>query len=472
MMPRPLRLLARMLLPAALLTPGCASYSTRMTPVLDALVAEDYSQALERLDRKPDPESVLWLTERGLLLRYAGRLTESNAAFASALVKDEDLYTRSLSNEAFSLALNDCVRPYRLKRFELPFIHLYQALNYLELGDEEGAVVEARALSLGLEMRRDELDDPTSDWSLGRMVAAMILEGAGEWNDAHVAYRSALSRYQADSTADAHCLAALIEDGLARTAIRLGLTQAESGAGASAFARAAVQDRSEAHLVIWLEQGLRPALREVHLQVPILNEERDWGEDRLDAWSRSAGQRALELHRGRWDDHLEGVAYFVDVALPVLPEGDPKPSFEYEGLVRSVAAEQGRTVALVLAEDVGDLASSDLERCYPTIAARAAARAIVKALATRAVNKKSGEMAGHLTNILGLATERADTRSWLGLPSRIGFIVIELPVPVGETPVRQEVEVKRTRSADHPGVCGSFELEPGEWHFFACRSFR
>src|SRR5512135_1095304 len=126
---------------------GCAMFGPSNEPMLRALEREEYPRALAELDKHREEGSVHWQSQRGLLLRYNGRLGESNEAFAAALSRQEDLFTRSVSNEAAALAVNDLLRPYRARDYELPFLHVYPALNYLELGDLEGAMVEARALS-------------------------------------------------------------------------------------------------------------------------------------------------------------------------------------------------------------------------------------------------------------------------------------------------------------------------------------
>jgi hypothetical protein len=84
------------------------------------------------------------------------------------------------------------------------------------------------------------------------------------------------------------------------------------------------------------------------------------------------------------------------------------------------------SAATALVEDVDGLARDELERKFPTIAARAAARAILKALASRTATRHSGKLAGELANLFGVATERADTRSWSTLPERINLAVLEV----------------------------------------------
>lgn len=418
-----------------------------MTPAREALGRGDVGRAVELVDRNPDPGSVLWQMERGLLLRAAGRFRESNEAFAIALQRQDDLYARSVSNEVVALAVSDALRPYRAPDHESPFLHFYSALNYLDLGDREGALVEARALSGLLQERvRPGEEGGPGDWGFGRLFAGLVLESGGEWNDAWIAYRAARAAYEAGGGLPSPEVGRLLDDGVARTAVRAGLEAGDPGP-------------TRSRLVVVAEEGLVSSMEDFHLRVPILRGEQGWGEDRLEPWSGIVGRRACDLQHDRIFFSPREIAYFVDIALPVYPHRPSAagvlPSVEVAGLPLTTAAP---------AEDVEGLARAALDRRLPAIATRAAARAILKALASRAAEKRSGELAGELTNLLGVATERADTRSWSTLPRRISVAVIE--VPAG--PVMLEV----VSSASGRSVSATATVPEGGFAFFDCRLLR
>ena len=388
---------------------GCAAYGSRMAPALKALRHGEAGRAVALVDRDPDPGSVLWQMERGLLLRAAGRFRESNEALAIALQRQDELYTRSISNETVALAVSDAVRPYRSPDHELPFLHVYAALNYLDLGDQDGALVEARALTGLLQERvRPGDEGAAGDWGFGRLLAGLVLESGGEWNDAWIAYRAADAAYEARGAGAFTELRTLLDDAVMRTAVRAGIEAGDVGPAHS-------------RLVVMVEEGLVSPMQDFHLRVPILREEEGWGQDRLGPWSDIVGRRACDLQHHRGSYHPREIAYFVDVAVPVYAERADQsvvpPRVEVTGYPPAEAAP---------AEDVEELARAELDRKFPAIAARAAARAILKALASRAATRHSGELAGELTNLLGVATERADTRSWSTLPERISLAVIEV----------------------------------------------
>ena len=74
-------------------------------------------------------------------------------------------------------------------------------------------------------------------------------------------------------------------------------------------------------------------------------------------------------------------------------------------------------------------------QAYFRINAKNMARSVLKAGATEAARREFGELGGLAMNILSLATETADTRSWSLLPAL--FYVTRARLPVG----RHNVEI-------------------------------
>ena len=80
-----------------------------------------------------------------------------------------------------------------------------------------------------------------------------------------------------------------------------------------------------------------------------------------------------------------------------------------------------------LVEDVEAIALKNFTEREPRILLKTIARGVTKYLAFRTARKKQGEIAGLLVNIVNIATEEADTRSWLTLPNNIGMVRMSLP---------------------------------------------
>ena len=129
----------------ALAAGGCASHSQSLSEVRGALVADNPAQALTKFqEKKEKPDDLLYLLERGYLEMAAGHYAASNQAFESAEIREEDLYTKSISGELAALVTSDNVLPYRSYPYELAMIQYYRAFNYLALGQHDDALVEAR----------------------------------------------------------------------------------------------------------------------------------------------------------------------------------------------------------------------------------------------------------------------------------------------------------------------------------------
>jgi len=80
----------------------------------------------------------------------------------------------------------------------------------------------------------------------------------------------------------------------------------------------------------------------------------------------------------------------------------------------------------VLVEDVEGAALATFASEQNTILIRTVVRAILKYLAFRRAEKK-GEILGRLVDLVNVATERADTRSWETLPNQISLVRMPLP---------------------------------------------
>jgi hypothetical protein len=78
-------------------------------------------------------------------------------------------------------------------------------------------------------------------------------------------------------------------------------------------------------------------------------------------------------------------------------------------------------------EDVEAIALKNFAEEEPKILLKTIARGVAKYLAFKTAKKKQGEVAGILVNVFNIATESADTRSWLTLPNSFGMVRMSLP---------------------------------------------
>jgi len=174
-----------------------------------------------------------YTTKFGLVLHFAERFGESNEAFAAAERTADALYTKSLSEGAFSLFTNDNAISYRARPFEMAMVPYYKGLNYIYLGQREEAQVEARRASLLMAKYVDATLDGLRDADRSDLekirnnafllyFSGMLYDWDGELNDAFIAYRNAAVAYQQTAaTLDTEIPPSLGRD-LTRVAVRRG----------------------------------------------------------------------------------------------------------------------------------------------------------------------------------------------------------------------------------------------------------
>jgi hypothetical protein len=94
------------------------------------------------------------------------------------------------------------------------------------------------------------------------------------------------------------------------------------------------------------------------------------------------------------------------------------------------------------------MARDALDRAMGGILVRAVARALTKYLATEAAQDQGGEGVGLLVNLLGLALESAETRSWRTLPYEIRVATIEVGHGTHVGVLRTQGKEKETETVD------------------------
>ncbi|MFG0762689.1 COG3014 family protein [Aeromonas media] len=410
------------LLLAGLLLGGCASrwqdlfvsYSDQMVPLRNQLLLGHAAEALPKVRESTpgDDTYVLDQLEKGRIAWLAGQDGVSKQGFAAAdsrLAWEESQAKYRLSQglaQAGSLLTNDQSMAYRAPDYERTMLHHYLALNYLQRGDAEGALVEVRRANQvqerALKARADEVRKakekseeseadgemrqlmsrgaPELDRLIGRVkngfqnaytfyFSGVLYEAAGDLNDAWVDYQRG---YQIAPDNQS------LQDALLRLARLRGsvdeLKETEKKVGRKAPPPA----KDQGQLVVLFEDGLIPARREIFLPLPI---------------STSSGD---------FRTFTVAVPYYDNRASDTGP------------LTVSVGRQAGRTSSLVRLES---LAAKDLQERLPGMLTRQALRLVAKEQLRRSAAKEGGDVGNILVGIFNTLSERADTRSWLTLPA-------------------------------------------------------
>lgn len=389
---------------ALLALSGCATFTEQFSGVEHKMIQGHPDQALSMLEKDPGPERdrVLYLLNRAMLQRMNGKLEDSNASLEQAKTIIKQLYATSVTETAGSLTVNDATRSYTGAPYEQVMVHLIEALNYLQLGKLDDARVEVLQMDVRLRELHQEKRSAYMEDAFGRYLAGMIYEDLGEYSDAMISYRKAFQAYERQQK-DFHVpVPHGLQLALLRLSKRMGLDNEEKNY-ASRFNihefETVTQRRDQGRLVLILGNGLAPRIHEKSITIR---------------------------------DHIHGQVHRI--ALPYYSNRDNRPLLG--GM--SIKAD-GHEQQASLVDNIDAVAKKSLEEEMPTIRARALARAVAKANMVNATKRKNDQnhpMLGLLANVFTVATERADTRSWVTLPS--DFYLASMSLPPGHYDVQMQ----------------------------------
>jgi len=187
---------------SAFLLCSCANKSmTRYETLAPVLKKEGFEGTIQKIEKKKDDiygknSEFLYHFDKGMLYHYTGNNKESIKSFEKAEQVYEDLYTKSVTNEAAAIVTNDNIRPYRARPFEVLLMYQYQILNYLAIGDLDGALVEVRRAQIASEALYQKDNEKVNDNGWLRYLSAIVYEMAGEDDDAAIAYLKAAKAFE------------------------------------------------------------------------------------------------------------------------------------------------------------------------------------------------------------------------------------------------------------------------------------
>jgi hypothetical protein len=400
--------------------------------------------------------------QEGLVLHHAGDYEESNDLLEWAEREADLRYTRSVSRAVGSITLSDRSLAYVPPASEMGMIPFYRMLNYLALGDLDGALVESRkANALLARLDRQGADSCDGDAMLLYM-AGMVQSAGGERNDALVSLRQAEAAY--DSCGADAAVSAPPQFGmdLYRAARASGIRELADSIASRYDISGPLADES-GDLMIVLEEGFVAYRTPEALHIPIYPDEvdgleDDGNEEDLDDVAVRIAERLSHDDSGldgccgpgygwgggrggdgQWSQwgHAAAGAYVMRLSWPALRSDSRAPAEVRVFVDDSLAA-----VARV--SDLSDQAERDMAAGRPAMLARLVARGLTKYLVTRGIEQKAEEeggevagfIAGALTNMAANGLEQADTRSWSLLPHRVS--IARLRLPAGEHAVRIE----------------------------------
>jgi hypothetical protein len=401
---------------------ACATFSDTIQSTERSLAQQQPKAALAEYKKlKPNAaDRVLYLMNTGMLERMAGDYDESTRSLEEAKHLIEQLRALSLREQALSFTVNDATKSFIGEDFERVMVNTYLALNYLEQGRLDEARVEALQVDVLLRDKNQKttIVKPYEEDAFARYLTGIVYEDEGEWSDAMIAYRQAYEAYQKQLKAFGVEMPESLKHDLIRLADRMGIAD-EAKRYRQEFG---IQDTmSEAELlergevILTVHAGLAPLKRERATTLP-----------------NPATGRILRIALPQYHSRAQPLAY------------------------ASLAADPSESARTSPVENIDAIAVKTLDAEMPLITARAVARMAAKdtlasvASATGSSNSSDSGAAGALlglaVNLAGVATERADTRSWFTLPGEIHLA--RLALPPGDHRLRLELHGRDGRVLD------------------------
>ncbi|MFH1061715.1 MAG: hypothetical protein V1747_02355 [Candidatus Omnitrophota bacterium] len=382
---------------------SCASLPKGQSQIDAMLISQQYPQAITLLKDNPslygNKNALLYLLDKGLIEHLNKDYKASIETFAKAQEKFDQLYTESVSKIAATWVINDYAAPYHGEDFEHVFINIFQALNYLMLGEYEDALVEARDVdsklkAINFQYPDDEKNIYKEDAFI-RLLMGIIYEiepKSENINDAFISYANADTIYETDYGPNYGVYTpGILKENILSTARFMGLVEYSKYRNkfkASEFL-SQKEKRTKAEVYLIQYNGLSRIKTEASVAIPMP------------------------------DGHIVKVAF---------PEYKKRPyAIDSSRLLAKDAKNNVSQASSELVQDIGEIAQKNLDRRKIRFIAKSALRATGRYLFEKKqeenIKKSRGNVAagwfGFLSNMYNLVVEQADLRCWQSLPDQI-----------------------------------------------------
>lgn len=499
-LPRNMRLrMPRLVLPLlglALLLSGCADKSRlRLEKIADSAQRDDYAKAAADVRKNKDlygsASRLLYHMDLGILFHYAGKYDSSIVELSRAVSVHDDLFAKSVSNEALSLVANDNVRPYRGKPHEIVLLHQFLAFNYLALGKYDDALVESRQVQLYMdELKRKAGKDVKAfaDDGMFRYLSALNYQAAGQRDDAAISMYHAVKAYRAGpiplpQVVARDALATLKandrENDIQELKLAPAVTPDQGAAAVSQIAgMPAASDPSGSEIIVIGEAGRSPALDQnvfwgtYARDGMLVIHYRDANGKQVTQVLPAPGLPQSEINKaGKGRKTRSGTTFHIKFAMPAIKDMPSRTRFFT--VAGASAAVPVKTETLTSLEPLMD---SYLKENQTAMLIRTVIRVVTRTIAAQETKSAvSGDnplinlLLNIGTDVLADQFEQADTRTWFLLPRTVQ--IARLPVKPGV----HSITVQAHDGNGNPLGTTAFDniaVKPGEKKFVFAASLK
>lgn len=379
----------------------------------------------------------LYAFDLGVLFHYQGMWDSSLVYLSKAENILEELYARSVTNEALSVMTNDNLRPYRGRPFEELWMHQIQILNYLAKGDQDGAVVQVRRAQLAMQALEQKDSEKMNDAPSLRYVSALAYEQQGAIDDALISYFKTLQGFEKTHTPFPPQAYEFAWHQLQKGGRSSDLSESQWAAPASLM-QAEQLDELGSEIVVVGYAGQSPVLDELRFWGTYVRDgvlvfhynDPETGKQITDAWP-APGLPSSELSKAeRGQNTRSGTTLHINFAIPKL---SPRASVTESFAIRLNSQFVGQTEPLA---HVHAQLARNLEEEKTAVITRTVIRVALRTLAAQTAKNQiqtSNPLLNLLTNIgtdvLSDQLEEADLRVGLFLPKTLQMA--RIPVAPG-----------------------------------------
>ena len=375
---------------ACIIMGACAGPSLRYKKEVTALFEKGaFENAAAKIETNRskmygERDAALFYLDFGTALNAAQMNLESSRAFGAAQDEIDALFTRSIAAGLGTLIINDYTQPYRPRLFEQALTYFLRGLDFLALGEQNSAVVEARRAVFFLDNARNNQSGLNDD-AFVQYFASMLFEDRGQLSSARIARTNARNAYERNRG---------------------------RGAANEPDFPLPPNHRDMGEVIIFHMNGKVPFKISKSIMFA-------WN----DVWFTVQGNSDLAgVDRDIMNGVLAGAfGRSISISFPSLEQS---PFI----ITSSAVMTGGQEVRTQLVSDIAAAARQTLDEELLVDSARMITRAVTKYIlsvqARHAAKKISGDdavgqLVGALFSVASAVTERADTRSWFTLPAEI-----------------------------------------------------
>jgi len=422
----------------AIVVAGCGQTAMVQTTaqIRNYMLQGNYNAALATLRQSKQEKSfkdqdrvVYWMNE-GMLLHLTGQYDASNKVLEQAEQRSAELFTKSIGKDIKAAFTSDAAKDYRGEDYECVMVNVIKALNFLALKKYESSRIEARKINEKLTLYNTKYQkknvynqDAFAHWLMG-----ILFESEKSYDDARIAYVKALEVYKNEFAGN---YGSTVPTFLGEDVVRASILSKSSEdvekykkeLGAAGTTAEALKTQGEVILVHFNGEG--PSKTDYFINCYFESAVNWWCD--AEPGGEFMTKKTITIGKGT----------AIKVAFPQLIIRQPQTA-------AATLTVGGVTAQSEVVEPISAIAVKYLRDKMPEIYKSAVIRVVTKALTTKAAEVAGEKTGGGLlgfaaktaTSVTMQATEEADKRAWMTLPSRIEVARVIVPPGVYDINIR------------------------------------